>query len=49
MNKELKFNERILANLQAELMYAIGKGDREQIELLKMQIKKQNELIERMK
>lgn len=45
MNKQLKFQERILANLQAELMYATGKGDREQIELLKMQINKQKEVI----
>ena len=49
MNKELKFHERILANLNAELMYAIGKGDRERKEYLELQIKKQKELIERMK
>ena len=48
MNKELKFHERILANLNAELHYAHIKGDRERIEYLELQIKKQKELIERM-
>lgn len=46
MNKERKFQERILANLNAELMYCIAKGDREQRELLEAQIKKQKELID---
>lgn len=46
MNKERKFQERILANMQSELLYATGKGDREQIELLKMQIMKQKEVID---
>ena len=46
MNKELKFHERILANLNAELMYCIAKGDREQCELLKLRIAKQKELID---
>lgn len=49
MNRELKFNERILANLQAELHYCRLKGDREREEYLALQIKKQKELIERMK
>ena len=47
MNKDLKFHERILANLNAELMYCIAKGDTERQEYLELQIKKQNELIER--
>lgn len=45
MNKERKFQERILANLNAELMYCIAKGDRERRELLEAQIKKQKEFI----
>ena len=46
MTKELKFQERILANLQAMLMYAHGKGDVEQIKLFELQIKAQKELID---
>lgn len=49
MNKEQNFHERILANLNAELMYCIAKGDRARKEYLELQIKKQKELIERMK
>lgn len=49
MNKEQKFHERILANLKAELIYCLNKGDRERQEYLELQIKKQKELIERMK
>lgn len=49
MTKELKFQQRILANLQAMLMYARGKGDVDQIRLFELQIKAQKELIERMK
>lgn len=45
MNKEHKFQERILANLQAELMYCKLKGDKERQEYLELQIKKQKELI----
>jgi hypothetical protein len=49
MNKEQKFHERILANLNAELLYCLNKGDKERQEYLELQIKKQKELIERMK
>ena len=45
MNKELKFHERILANLNAELMYCIAKGDKERQEYLEQQISKQKEFI----
>ena len=45
MNKEKKFHERILANLNAELHYAHIKGDRERIEYLELQILKQKEFI----
>lgn len=46
MTKELKFQQRILANLQAMLMYARGKGDVDQIRLFELQIKAQKELID---
>lgn len=48
MNKELKFHERILANIQAELLYCLNKGDKERQELLELQIKKQKEVINRL-
>ena len=47
MNKELKFHERILANLNAELIYCLNKGDKERQEYLEQQIKKQKDIIER--
>lgn len=46
---ELKFQERILANLNAMLMYSIGKGDKDQQELIEKQVKAQKELIERLR
>lgn len=45
MNKKIKFHERILANLQAELLYCLNKGDKERQEYLELQIKKQKEYI----
>lgn len=45
MNKEIKFHERILANLNAELLYCLNKGDKERQEYLELQIKKQKECI----
>lgn len=45
MNKEQKFHERILANLNSELMYCIAKGDKEREEYLTLQIKKQKDVI----
>lgn len=48
MNKERKFHERILANLNAELLYCLNKGDKERQEYLEIQIKKQKDLITRL-
>ena len=45
MNKELKFHERILANLNSELIYCLNKGDKERQEYLEQQINKQKEFI----